>query len=106
MTKPLLLILIAAALSASTANAQTTRCGMELGKWVCRTDEPRQYRDIVGEAARARAQASGDVAGFQRDQLRNTVGGLVAQGRCEEARQVALRGGDFALAEQVARACQ
>lgn len=38
--------------------------------------------------------------------LRARVGDLVAKGRCDDARTMALRGGDFDLAERVKAACE
>jgi hypothetical protein len=50
-------------------------------------------------AAEARAQAA-------RENLRRTVGGLVASGQCEDAKNTALRGGDFELARDALAMCQ
>lgn len=36
---------------------------------------------------------------------RSTVGGLIADGKCDDARRYALRSGDLDLAEHVARLC-
>lgn len=64
-----------------------------------------------GDADRAvarEAEARADVAKAQarRAYLAERVGALVADGKCDEARKIALRGGDFGLARQVKEACE
>lgn len=53
-------------------------------------------RAAVAEAAEARLQTQ---------RLRELVGALVADGKCDDARLAALKGGDFDLAERVRKIC-
>lgn len=48
--------------SATPASAQVTKCGWELGKWVCRTNDPPPRPDIMGAGSRAFDE------GYQRSQ--------------------------------------
>lgn len=126
----------ALAMGAVPAGAQTTSCGMELGRWVCHqqpginwaTVDPnaafnqgydsvdRVMRDIE---ARERAAQQNYLAlqaqqGHEQQQqavsdarsLRMAVGQFVIAGKCQEARNLALNSGELSLAGDVDRVCR
>lgn len=98
-------ILIAgvAALLASSAAAQTSVCGWEFGKWVCRTQAPPPNIYGQGMAAFDRGVERGQQ---QREAAtRNQVATYVRTGQCDAAKDLALRAGDVALADQAVRLC-
>jgi len=97
---------------AAPASAQVTNCQLYPNAVSCQTApqsrldwslaQPRV--DSEAEAANSiAAQRHADLAAAARAKA---VGKLVADGRCDDARKLALRGGDFALAQQVAEACK
>lgn len=116
-------------LGASGASAQTTTCGSEMGKWVCRTAPARPsapYQGIFGSVRegeesvtrlfdeQARRREAADVAARvaqeadDRDRaiaLRQKAGQLVAAGRCPDARELALNHGDFDLTVEIEKVC-
>lgn len=121
---------------AGSAQAQTTTCGPEFGKWVCRTQQPppniygqgmaafdaqtqrlQEQRAQREATAAAHHQAELDLeeqhrrAGEQASALnaqhvREMVGDQVAQGHCAYAKTLALQAGELDLAEQVVRLCK
>jgi hypothetical protein len=120
----------ATAAQAQFAQPQTTTCGWEVGRWVCRTPQTQAGPNIVQQGLdaqrqaydqqqrlyedRQRAEASRraqqayqlDAAEAEnRERLRSRVSQAVAEGRCEDAKQEALRYSDMDLAEQAARLC-
>lgn len=91
------------ALSATGASAQTNVCGWEFGKWVCRTQAPPPNIYGQGMAAYDRGVERGQQ---QRDAAtRNQVAAYVRAGQCDAAKDLALRAGDMALADQAVRLC-
>lgn len=116
-------VILAAALAlvATGAAAQTTVCGPEFGKWVCRTQAPppniygqgmaafdrgieqgRQQR--AAQAARdAEAQSLAQAANV--NAVRDQVTAYVRDGKCDAAKALALDAGDMALADQAMRVC-
>lgn len=121
---------------AGSAAAQTTSCGWEMGRWVCREqpgliapppaepshiyedgmkaerrayEQQRQVSDDIEvrrlgrqEAQRNQLQSAEDA---NRQQLHDMVGLAVAEGRCDDAKSLALKYGDMDLAEQSMRLC-
>ena len=115
---------LAALLVSSPTAAQTSSCGMEWGRWVCRQQpsygDPldgvqkgqafvnglfaqRRAREAAAQQSVAADQSS--AAGDRRESLLREVGGLVAAGKCTEAKKIALSRGDFDLAERTQRLC-
>lgn len=122
-------------LLAVPAQAQTTTCGWELGKWVCRQRpgvnfqafdpyasmrEGQEFADRLIENQRRRqnedaqirdahtqavAQARQRQEAGEAAQARRLIGKATADGHCDLAKQAALELGDFDLAEQVGRLC-
>jgi hypothetical protein len=111
-------VLGAACLLFGTAFAQSTSCGWEFGRWVCRQENPATERRPAQRSRpqlnfatpnttfrntldrdRARNEAQ------QQEALRQEVGKAIASGRCLDARDMALRAGDLILAQQVASLC-
>lgn len=110
---------LAIALSATGAAAQTTSCGMEFGKWVCRSRPAQAQPNFMGafmqgrqagqaaaqdrEAERARlnaeARAANDAA------ARSRVAGMVRDGDCAGAKDLALALGDLTMAQQAVSLC-
>ncbi len=106
------------------AMAQTTTCGEEFGKWVCRTQQPYSappvnFPDYSGSfaggfaagqaiaAARAQRQAAADAqhdADFAA-MVRGNVARLVREGDCEAAKKTALAANDLNLAQQAVSLC-
>lgn len=129
--------LILALLTASSAAAQTTRCGPEFGQWVCHTEQPRDRPNIYESSrdtmksnrdafdaayerqqrfqqdavAQQRARAEAGRRAYEAQQqtdrrmLEEQVTKFVSEGRCDDAKATALRGGDMTLAEQAMRLC-
>ncbi|WP_395393737.1 hypothetical protein [Novosphingobium sp. BL-8A] len=105
--------LVLAALSASPAMAQTatcyrlgnvTSCGLHDG---VSGDNPAQQRySSFNEVERLRGKNEERDEVRKEQGLREEVGALVADGRCEDAKKAALRAGDFELADRAAAACQ
>jgi len=105
--------LVLAALSASPAMAQTatcyrlgnvTSCGLRDG---VSGDNPAQQRySSFNEVERLRDKNEERDEARKEQGLREEVGALVADGKCEEAKKAALRAGDFELADRAAAACQ
>ena len=118
-------------LVATPAAAQTTTCGEEFGKWVCRQQRPANVDSYWFGAERQReagealgAAAGGAVASMRRreeeaagrrleedrqarrDSFRRRLGGLMGEGKCDEAKSVALTEGDFDLAREVVSLCR
>ena len=100
------------AASATDATAQVTRCGEEFGKWVCRTERPREQPNIVQDGQRAfgdayargqqmqqdqaparqaQAQSAEDRLALDRRRVESVevVKGYIASGQCEDARRLA-----------------
>lgn len=96
---------LACALAAAPAMAQTTKCGWEFGKWVCRTAQAPAQADIVGAGAQAYRDTDAMIQSTQRRQAEARIADLVRAGRCAEAKDLALRIGDMNLADQAARLC-
>lgn len=120
-----------AALAATGAQAQVSRCGWEFGKWVCRADQARpdastifqqgqdayqrsydqmerQRRDREDAQAyrtEASRQALDAAKAEHRQALENTVAQAVREGRCADAKDMALSVSDFTLADQAQRLC-
>lgn len=117
---------IATVAFAGPASSQTTTCGWELGKWVCRTDPPPpniadfHFTDAgtaaaetirrVQAARAARAQAvSQDEADRHQAHMQwvhEQVATAIREHRCTDARAIALEASDLDLAEQAVRLCQ
>lgn len=97
-------------LAASSAAAQTTQttCNDYFGTLHCtsQTDRapaaPAPRRDAFRESYDF-ATRSADASRQQR--LRQRVGRLIADGKCDDARKVALKAGDLDLAERVPQLC-
>ncbi|MEE4450490.1 hypothetical protein [Novosphingobium resinovorum] len=102
-----------AVLATSPALAQTSTCYLLGNVSACSvrpgdgSDNPAQQRySSFQEVERLRRQNEEREAARQEQGLREEVGGLVADGKCADARKVALRSGDFELADQAGAMCQ
>jgi len=82
------------------ATAQTTRCNWFGGTMNCNTTQPPGYYPPLPQFRPI------DTGAIRATQLRRQVGRLVASDQCDEARNVALDAGDFALAREVDLVCQ
>lgn len=127
------LAIVAALLVPTVALSQTTTCGEEFGKWVCRTapdrsssaigsykfDSPidsfnRAYentrrmpedrREVVAPPIDQR-DLSDNIQAAQDEARQRDVAALLREGRCEEAKSRALIGDDIDLADKVVRIC-
>lgn len=112
------------------AHAQTTSCGMEFGRWVCHTTQPRPPADPMGAYERGRQQAYDQGQQFQADrqaaqdqrdaeqarvnaayaaayqaQYVEKITGLIRDGHCDAAKAYALENNDLDGAEKVVRIC-
>lgn len=101
----------AALLAAAPSSAQTATC-YRLGNVAsCTTspamgDNPAQQRySGFQEVERLRDKNEERDAVRQEQGLREDVGALVADGKCADARKMALRAGDFALADKAGSMC-
>lgn len=105
-----LLVVIVALSAPALALAQTTDCLTDAtGKMTC-TTRPKVDRDKTclrgGIAAVAAGCSAASIAQAKaRDKERKTLGALIADGQCDQARNQALRSGDLELAERVTRLC-
>lgn len=109
------LLLVAALLVApSVALSQTTNCSRDvLGNMECVTKPPQSTTE------RARECETGGVGAtilygcspaeirFAKESkaIRERIGALIADGKCEDAKAIPLRVGDFDLAERVQKIC-
>lgn len=87
--------------AASAQQSQTT-CWRDANDVVhCETTQPnpRSYYDDRRSFQELQAAR-------QAETLRRVVGKAISEGRCEDARAAALRGGDLALADQTERLCR
>jgi hypothetical protein len=103
-------------LSARTAVAQTSGINVD---WGLAQQQAATTGDMANNAnqgaasgyalAVARRQQLDEARAAQQwaaqQQLRRSVGSLVSEGRCGDARKIALQGGDFQLASLVVDAC-
>ena len=93
----------------AAAQTTTTQCHNYFGTLSCesQTLEPPAYpsRSGFNSAMDSYERLQQQSAIERAQQTRRRVGGLIAQGRCDDARTVALRAGDLDLAQQVAQAC-
>lgn len=115
------------ALVATPAAAQTTRCGWEFGKWVCRTEQPRPRLDPLAGAQQGYEQSQRMMDDFRRARAANVeaqrqaeadrqaasaqitegrVAEAIRAGRCEDAKNIALDAVRIDLAESAARLCK
>lgn len=97
-------------LAATGASAQTSVCGWEFGKWVCRTQAPPPNIYGAGMAAFDRGMQQGQQQRAARDAasaqaLHDQVTAYVRAGQCDAAKDLALRAGDMTLADQAVRVC-
>jgi DUF917 family protein len=108
-------LLVVTALAAPVvATAQTTNCSRDvLGNLECVTKPPQS------SVERARECETGGVGAtilygcspaeirFAKESktIREKIGALIADGKCEEAKAIPLRVGDFDLAERVQKIC-
>lgn len=122
--------LLALSVLGTGAHAQTQSCGMELGRWVCRTTQPapqahpmtsyeqarqRSYDQQMQFQRQRDAQAAAEQAGI--DQARGraaqhddaalmaNISAAVKDGRCEDAKTYALEANRLDLADQALRVC-
>ncbi len=98
--------------AASPVSAQTSTC-YRLGNIAsCSVqpgngDNPAQQRYAGFEEVERLRKQNEEQEDMRREQgLREEVGALVADGNCTEARKVALRAGDFALADRAGAMCK
>lgn len=118
------LALLGALAFAPSAMAQSSTCRWVFNEWTCQG--PHRGVDMMGavragqDAARpnpsAQPQAGqnddndGTFAAFLEQrrsrQLRAKVGKLIADGKCPDARQAALKAGDFALVHEIEGLCR
>jgi len=112
---------ISVTLPVSTAVAQTTETNCQTGYGNVRcttkpagvdysllqTKQPSyEENEVLKQQSRALAEQAGALR-IQNDraELPNRVGNLVAKGKCPEAEQVALKAGDFDLAQRTRAYC-
>ena len=116
-----LAISLAAGQTASPPETKTV-CGWEYGRWTCRTatetrtdplDAFRKGVDTVKSLTPAPHDGPDREAEFRQEAerqraiaLRERVGNLIVEKRCEEARDLALKAGDIDLASKVLSICQ
>lgn len=131
MKRPAILA-AAAFLLPATAGAQTvTKCADELGKWTCRTQpsqpQPHYQSGVwsgvergydLGRAIREESAPAPETAPPRREGvlsqalregraevLKQSVITAIREGRCEDAKNLAIDGGDLDLADQALRLC-
>ncbi len=104
---------VLAALFASPATAQTATCyrlgnvtSCGLGDGVSGDNPAQQRYSSFNEVERLRDKNEERDEARKELGLREEVGALVADGKCEDAKKAALRAGDFELADRAAAACQ
>jgi hypothetical protein len=89
------------ALAQDRSHTTCTRSGDDLD---CRTTTQRQHQEdpywSSYQAARENSRRQ------EAEMLRQMVGRAIADGKCEKARALALRGGDLELAESAQRLCR
>lgn len=105
---------------ASPASAQTVDCASYGGRTRCTTEQPHQVPDFFGAymaGKQARAQRQQQEADYAEQQSRmsdeaslraraRAAGEMVADGQCGGALNMALKAGDFGLAEHVKAMCK
>ena len=106
-------VLVLAVFTSSPAMAQTETCYRLGNVMSCGIrdgvsgDNPAQQRySSFNEVERLRDKNEERDAARKEQGLREEVGALVADGKCEDAKKAALRAGDFELADRAAAACQ
>jgi len=105
------LLVVALAAFPVVAYAQTTTCGWEMGKWVCRSDQPKQQLDIgsyqfndpMREYERARQRSYDATRQIYQDHAANErhrldtlemVERYIGIGRCDDAERLAFTLGE------------
>jgi hypothetical protein len=124
----LILAALAGLIIAGPAAAQTTTCGWELGRWVCRTRQPppnivQQGQDAFDRAyergqqmqrdreaalqARAAAEQQEEAGRHEAhvQRVQQLVADAIREHRCADAKDLALQEGDLTLADQAQRLC-
>lgn len=87
----------------STCVATALSGSSNAGRAIVPSYEDQERRQLENRRAHAELDAA---RSRQRGiSLREKVGGLVAEGKCDDARKVALTGGDFDLADLAAKSC-
>lgn len=121
MVKCILLLLVISIPGIAYAQQTTTRCSSIGGTVTCNSTTNPSLGDVIAEDAKRREKvderraesleaATTEVARFAEQQrkslLRKNVGQLVAEGRCQEAKNMALENGEIELASATKNLCE